>query len=69
MIQKIQWPEIGVEQGRVHAPEKLENDENLWKIDVWARLGLEIDQGSSLRESLKDIWLVETVETDNTTAV
>ena len=30
---------------------------------------LEIDPGSSLRESLKDTWLVETVETDNKAAV
>ena len=39
------------------------------KIDLRARLALEIDQGSSLRESLKDTWLVETVETDNKVAV
>ena len=28
MVQKILWPEIGVDQGRVHATEKLENLEN-----------------------------------------
>ena len=39
------------------------------KVDFWARLALEIDQGSSLRESLKDTWLVETVETDTKAAV
>ena len=39
------------------------------KVDFWARLALEIDQGSSLRESLKETWLVETVETDNKAAV
>ena len=39
------------------------------KVKFWARLALEIDQGSSLRESLKDTWLVETVETDNKAAV
>ena len=38
-------------------------------FDFWARLALEIDQGSSRRESLKDTWLVETVETDNKAAV
>ena len=38
-------------------------------IDLRARLGAEIDQGSSLRESLKDTWLVETVETDTKAAV
>ena len=32
-------------------------------------MALEIDQGSSLRESLKDTWLVETVETDTKAAV
>ena len=32
-------------------------------------MALENDQGSSLRESLKDTWLVETVETDNKAAV
>ena len=70
MVQKILWPEILGIQGRVHATEKLENDENDGKqIDFWARLALEIDQGSSLRESLKDTWLVETVETDNKAAV
>ena len=58
---KILWPEVLPGQGRTHATEKLENDENDGKIDFWARLALEIDQGSSLRESLKDTWLVETV--------
>ena len=28
MVQKILWPEIGALQGRTHATEKLENDEN-----------------------------------------
>ena len=37
--------------------------------DFWAFLAFEIDQGSSLRESLKDTWLVETVETDIKAAV
>ena len=69
MVQKILWPEIWQGQGRTHATEKLENDKNDGKIDFWARLALEIDQGSSLRESLKDTWLVETVETDNKAAV
>ncbi len=69
MTQKILWPEILLHQGRVHATEKLENHENDGKNDFWARLALEIDQGSSLRESLKDTWLVETVETDNKAAV
>ena len=37
--------------------------------DLSARLALEIDHGSSLRESLKLTWLVETVETDTKAAV
>ena len=69
MVQKILWPEIWRIQGRVYATGKLENDEMIEKFDFWARLALEIDQGSSLRESLKDTWLVETVETDNKAAV
>ena len=69
MVQKILWPEILPGQGRVHATEKIENHENDGKVDFWARLALEIDQWSSLRESLKDTWLVETVETDNKAAV
>ena len=69
MVQKILWPEIGALQGRTHATEKLENHENDWKIDFWARLALEIDQGSSLRESWKDTWLVETVERGTKAAV
>ena len=69
MAQKILWPEIWGIQGRVHATENLENHENDWKVDFWARLALEIDQVSSPRESLKLIWLVETVETDNKSAV
>ena len=35
----------------------------------YARLALEIDQGFSLRESLRDTWLVETIETDTKAAV
>ena len=69
MVQKILWPEIWQRQGRTHATEKLENYENDEKFDFWARLALEMDQGSSLRESLKDKWLVEMVETDNKAAV
>ena len=69
MVQKILWPEILPGQGRTHAIEKLENHENDGKVDFWARLALEIDQGSSLRESLKDTWLVETVETDTKATV
>ena len=69
MVQKILWPEVGVDQARVHATEKLENHENDGETDFWARLALQINQWSSLRESLKDIWLVETVETDTKAAV
>ena len=67
--QKILWPEIWPRQGRTHATEKFENDENEWKRRFLRRFRLEIDQGPSLRESLKDTWLVETVETDNKAAV
>ena len=68
MVQKILWPEIGVDQGLVHATEKLENHENDKENWFLSTLALQIDQGSSLRESLKDTWLVETVETDNKAA-
>ena len=61
MVQKILWPEIWPGQGRTHATEKLENDENDGKSRFLRRFRLEIDPGSSLRESLKLIWLVETV--------
>ena len=54
MVQKIVWPEIWQGQGRTHATEKLENHENDGKQHFWARLAFEIDQVSSLRESLKD---------------
>ena len=69
MVQKIPWPEILGIQGRVHATENWKIMKMTEKVDFWARLALEIDQGSSLRESLKFIWLVETVETDNKAAV
>ena len=69
MVQKILWPEIGAPQGRTHATEKLENHENDGKSRFLSTFGLEIVHGSSLRESLKDTWLVETVETDNKAAV
>ena len=66
---KILWPENWPRQGRTHAAEKLENDENDGKSRFLRRFRLEIDPGSSLRESLKDTCLVETVETDNKAAV
>ena len=69
MVQKILWPENWCAQGRTHATEKLENDENDGKGRFLRRFRLEIDQGSSLRESLKDTWLVETVQTDNKAVV
>ena len=68
-FQKILWPENWPIQGWTHATEKLENDENDGKSRFLRRFRLEIGQGSSLRESLKDTWLVGTVETDTEAAV
>ena len=45
-------------------PKNWKRTKMIEKLDFWARLALEIDQWSSLRESLKDTWPVETVETD-----
>ena len=39
MVQKILWPEIGVDQGRVHATEKLENHENDGEIRFLSTFG------------------------------
>ena len=69
MVQKMLWPKILLRQGRVHATEKMENHENDKKVDFWARMDFENDQGSSLRKSLKDTWLVETIETDTKATV
>ena len=60
MVQKILWPEIGVEQGRGHATEKLENFEN----DGFSKI-FEF----KCRSVGYERWLVGTVETDNKVAV